>query len=390
MPEVSYHLQSLSLAMVVVSSVTFACLAPALLRFPEDFRASMRAWIVGTALVVSTDVVFFLGLGISHLDSVLTAVAGLGAAEWLQALRLYNGHARRAAWPYVVIALGTGLSLAVPSYPTSVLVTSTSFALLYAGAAYAAARIREPEHSTGRLLLVAVFVGIALVMAGRLGLFLSGLRSGAPPGFTSPPRALMFIAASIGPVAGSFAFVLACGERLGRRLLNWSLTDSLTGVPNRRALLDALGRAVAAGRRRSEPVALLVIDIDHFKRVNDTAGHATGDAVLTLIARLLAEAARQEDTLGRLGGEEFGVVLPGAGLAEAEQVAERLRETVAATPVGVGGSSFELTVSIGASASAGGEEAADSLLARADDLLYEAKRRGRNQVVASLAEPAGS
>jgi diguanylate cyclase (GGDEF)-like protein len=386
MPEPVYHLQSLSLAMVCASAVTFACLAPALFRFPAEFRASMRTWIIGTALVVFADVVFFVGVEAPWAQTAMLAVAALGAAEWIHALRLYNGRARRAAWPYAVIAIGAAASFAAPSYPMTVLVTSLLYATLYLGAARAAASIREPVRSTGRILLVAVFAAIALVMAARLGLFVSGLRSGAAQGFTTPPRALMFILASVAPIAASFAFVLACGERLGDRLLRWSLTDALTGIPNRRAFLDSLERAVSNGLRRSEPVAVLVIDVDYFKRVNDTAGHATGDAALIAVAQLLSAATRGEDTLGRLGGEEFGVVAPGANLASATLVAERLRESIAAAPVVVDGRSFELSVSIGVAVTSAGLSDASSLLSRADALLYQAKGRGRNQVVTTLLD----
>ena len=332
MPEATFHLRSLALAMVFVSSVTLALLAPALLRFAEDFRGSMRSWILGAALVTSTDVLFFLGIDLPHAETLLTAIAGLGAVEWLHALRLYNGGIRRAKWPYGVIALGTGLSLASPSHPVSVLATSTLFMVLYLAVAVTSARIREPERSIGRLLLVVVFGVIALVMAARVGIVLSGLRSGAPPGFTSPARALLFLIASSGSVAGSFAFVLTCGERLGARLLRQGLTDSLTGVPNRRAFLDSLARTLSLGRRRSEPVAVLVVDVDHFKGVNDTAGHAAGDQVLVAVAQLLLGELRAGDTLGRLGGEEFGVVVRGAGPALAASVAERLRERSRSNP----------------------------------------------------------
>jgi diguanylate cyclase (GGDEF)-like protein len=263
-----------------------------------------------------------------------------------------------------------------------VLITSTLFVVLYLAVAMTSARIHEPEDSVGRLLLVVVFGGIALVMAARVGLVFSGLRSGAPPGFTSPVRALMFIIASSGPVAGSFAFVLTCGERIGARLLHEGLTDPLTGVPNRRAFLDSLVQALSLGRRRAEPVAVLVVDVDHFKHVNDSAGHAAGDQILVAVAQLLSSKLRAGDRLGRLGGEEFGVVVQGAGPT---LVAERLREAIAAHPVAVEGRSFQMTVSIGVVASASCEEDPRSLLARADELMYEAKGRGRNQVI--CAEP---
>ncbi len=387
MAESTYHLKSLALAMVVVSSVTLACLAPALLRLGDEFRASLRSWIVGTALVVFTDVVFFVGPELST-DTPLMALAGLGAAEWMHALRLYGGATRRRIWPYVVVILATCASLAAASYPTSMLATSLAFALIYGGVALSALQIREPRRSTGRILLTAIFALIALVMVARLGLFVTGLRSGAPPGFTSPPRALMFVLASIGPVAGSFAFVLACVERLAQRFLELSLTDPLTGIANRRALFDALERALGAGRRHAQPAAVLVVDVDHFKRVNDAAGHQAGDLALVEVARLLGRASRSEDTLGRLGGEEFALVLPGAALEAATQTAERLREVVASTPVAADGRLFELTVSIGVAATRGGDTSA-SLLGRADTLLYEAKRLGRNRVVAAPPAAGG-
>jgi diguanylate cyclase (GGDEF)-like protein len=377
-----YHLQSLTLAMVFVSCVAFLCVAPAMLRLAEGLRGSMRSWVIGTALVVSADVLFSLGIEVEHFTALLIAISGTGAAEWIHSLRLYNGSARRATWPYVLIAAGAGFAFAFPSYPTTVLVTCLLYGVLYVAAAFHAAKLKTPERSAGRILLMTVFLVVAIVMTARLSLFFSGLRSGAPQGFTTPVRALMFIVASIAPMAASFAFVVACGEVLGDRLLRWSLTDSLTGIPNRRSFLDTLTRALSSGTRRAEPVGVLVIDVDHFKRINDTAGHATGDLVLSAIARLLTDAARSEDTVARLGGEEFGVVVPGADLATAASVAERLRSKIAATPIPVDGKFYELTVSIGVAAATEAEHDAGILLNRADTLLYEAKGSGRDRVIA--------
>ena len=381
MPGTTYHLDSLALATVVVSSVTLACLAPALLRASTDLRSSLRAWLAGSALAVSSDVLFFLEIDGLPFALLLT-MAGLGAAEWLHAVRLFRGPARRAVWPWIVVAAAAAACLASPSYPVHVVATSMSLGLIYLGAAWTAFGIRAPERSVGRVLLVAVFGLLAAVMAVRLGLFASGVRSGAPSGFTTPLRALLFVLASIGPVAASFAFVLACGERLGDRFLRWSLTDSLTGLPNRRAFFDALDRTLAAGRRRRQPTAVLALDLDEFKRVNDTAGHVAGDLALVEVARRLQRGSRSEDTAGRLGGEEFGLVLPDADLEAATGTAERLRKVVAEGPVVAEGRSFGLTVSIGV-AIAEGDETSSNVYARADALLYEAKRLGRNRVVAA-------
>jgi diguanylate cyclase (GGDEF)-like protein len=380
-PGTTYHLNSLALATVVVSSATLACLAPALLRAGTDLRSSLRAWLVGSILAVSSDVLFFLELDALPF-ALLLALAGLGAAEWLHAVRLFRGPARRAVWPWFVVAIAAATCLASPSYPVHVVATSTSLGLVYLGAAWSALGIRVPDRSVGRVLLVAVFGLLVAVMAARLGLFVSGVRSGAPPGFTTPARALLFVLASIGPVAASFAFVLACGERLGDRLLRWSLTDSLTGLPNRRAFFDALDRTLAAGHRRRQPTAVLAIDLDEFKRVNDTAGHAAGDLALVEVARRLQRGSRSEDTVGRLGGEEFGLVLPDADREAATGAAERLRLAIASAPVVAEDHSFDLTVSIGFAVAEGDETSAD-VYARADVLLYEAKRLGRNRVAAA-------
>jgi two-component system cell cycle response regulator len=171
--------------------------------------------------------------------------------------------------------------------------------------------------------------------------------------------------------------------------------DALTGLWNRAAVLDAAERELARGRRAGAATGLLLADLDHFKRVNDTLGHAAGDAVLQEAARRLGAPLRPYDLLGRYGGEEFVVVLPGCDLAQAAEVAERLREHVAGQPVSLPEGPVELTVSLGAAAAdpARGEDLA-TLLQAVDAALYRAKRGGRNRVecaptpAAAAAAPA--
>ena len=379
-----YHLQSLSLALVVVSLFSLACLTPALLRLASEFGASQRAWLLGTALVVASEVLFFVGWEPRALTAVLTALAGLGIAEWLHALRLYRGESRRLRWPYVLIGVaGLGL-LQVEAYPLSVLLTSSLFAALYLGGAWQALKIDTPPRSVGRWLLVAVLSLLALVALIRLGLLFSGLRSGATAGFTSAPRAWLFVLSSIGPVLGSFAFVLACGERLGHRLLTSSLSDGLTGVPNRRAFIEAVHRALAGARRHHTPLALLMLDVDHFKRINDAAGHAAGDLLRVEVGRRIHAALRPEDSLARLGGEEFGVLLPGCEGEAAREVAERIRRRIGEAPVLIEGEHYPISVSIGVVASLAGEGTPELLMEAADRHLYAAKAQGRNRVVDTL------
>lgn len=164
------------------------------------------------------------------------------------------------------------------------------------------------------------------------------------------------------------------------QLERMAITDSLTGLPNRRALDLTLEAEMHRARREQRELAVLMVDIDHFKRVNDTYGHAMGDAVLAEVAhRVESSARRPGDFVCRYGGEEFVVVLPETSSAGADLVAENIRANVAAAPVVTHGMSIEITVSVGI-ASARGDDEPGELIARSDTALYTAKRAGRNRV----------
>ncbi len=163
-----------------------------------------------------------------------------------------------------------------------------------------------------------------------------------------------------------------------RRLAN---TDALTGVANRRRFFEVAAEIQAAGMRLS----VLVFDLDSFKAVNDGFGHAAGDRVLVEVARRCAAVLATEQVLARLGGEEFGVLLPGCDAAEAAAAAEQLLAAVAQTPILLASSALKVTISIGGACEASDGVAFDTLLLRADRALYAAKRAGRNQ---ACFEPA--
>lgn len=157
-----------------------------------------------------------------------------------------------------------------------------------------------------------------------------------------------------------------------------AVTDPGTEVMNRRGLFRAIQEALALG---TSPLSLLIIDLDHFKRVNDAHGHACGDHVLREFARICDEIVRAGDAVGRLGGEEFAVLLPGTGLDEARRIAERIREAVEVTVTSFPkGRTIKVTVSVGLAVHRQ-DEALEALMSRADGAMYEAKCLGRNQVV---------
>jgi two-component system, cell cycle response regulator len=172
------------------------------------------------------------------------------------------------------------------------------------------------------------------------------------------------------------------------RSLALALTDSLTGLYNRRYLMAHLEGLMSRAAEGAQGPAVLMLDIDYFKRVNDSHGHAAGDAVLREVAARIARHVRGFDLVARYGGEEFVVVMPETQLAVAAMVAERLRKVVAAKPIalGEGQDALDLTISAGIAVTREGGDSAAAILQRADKALYEAKGRGRNCVAGSVAE----
>lgn len=158
-------------------------------------------------------------------------------------------------------------------------------------------------------------------------------------------------------------------------------TDPLTGLFNRRQLCQALDQEMERTRRSQLPTSLIMLDVDHFKQVNDTHGHSTGDAILHHLAQQLLAATRKLDVACRYGGEEFAVVLPSTPLLTAVQVAERLRAGIAASPIEVAGTTHSISVSIGVdSYTQDSVPSVDDFINRVDQRLYQAKRDGRNCV----------
>ena len=169
--------------------------------------------------------------------------------------------------------------------------------------------------------------------------------------------------------------------RLFREVERLSLTDPLTGLRNRRGFMDDARRNIDIAIRHKHPLSVLMLDIDHFKRVNDTYGHATGDKVLAGIALVCRKHMRTTDLLARFGGEEFCFLFPETTAENALLLAERLRVAISGVRFEAEAERFSVTISIGISECLGAEASLENLLARSDEALYQAKNTGRNRVV---------
>jgi diguanylate cyclase (GGDEF)-like protein len=205
----------------------------------------------------------------------------------------------------------------------------------------------------------------------------------------NPIQLGVFICIMSFALMGSLGFVLMIKERSDREIRTLAMTDPLTKIFNRRAFMIQAEKDLAAAERSQLPLAFLMLDIDHFKQINDKYGHATGDAVLVRIAEVLSSHLRKQDTLGRYGGEEFCALLPGTDAQGAMALAEKLRLEVAMTRVELEESSLGLTLSIGGSIWKHDDPGKDcrELLDEADRALYQAKSGGRNRSLLYRPQP---
>ncbi len=251
------------------------------------------------------------------------------------------------------------------------------------------ALLSDTETSKGRAwrLLFAGALMILAVLALRAIVAFFGMADFAQPQDHNTlhwVQVIVFIAAMTTALLGSLGFVLMIKERTDREVMHLAMTDSLTGVPNRRALMDLAARALA--QRNNRPISLMMIDVDHFKRINDTYGHPAGDEVLRQASGLMQRRLRAGDVIGRYGGEEFCVIAPDTDTEGAWALAESLREIMAEMPLQTEAGEIAITVSIGFTCCmTRGPNALQSLLSEADKALYQAKQEGRNRVVRAEA-----
>jgi diguanylate cyclase (GGDEF)-like protein len=197
----------------------------------------------------------------------------------------------------------------------------------------------------------------------------------------------MVVALKIHRTTAQALTLKACNEELIGQLEQQATLDALTGVAGRRHLLERAKAEIARAARFRHPMALVMLDIDHFKRINDTWGHLAGDRVIQAVAGACAEVLGSGDCLGRLGGEEFALVLPEAGVEAAQGTAQRLREIVMGLHLEIEGQPLQVTVSIGVAMLEQPDEPLSQLLHRADQAMYRAKQHGRNRVELGQSRP---
>jgi diguanylate cyclase (GGDEF)-like protein len=352
---------------------------------PPALQPSARSWRIATLLMAAGSVLLIVqgAYPPGFILPLANAALMLGLTLYWRALRqFYDLPDRWFMLLPTIVAVGAIAWFATvsPDLVVRVVVASVCWLVVLIGGLHALWRGRV-EAAISRRVMVGVFVVVALFTAARLIWFASGSASG---GSVVDARSLINIitplVATVLPVIGTTAFLLMCSERIRRQWEHAASTDLLTGLANRLTLAREGERRLAPDRSPRR-LAVAVIDIDHFKRINDRHGHETGDLALRHVAQQLRDACRPTDLAARHGGEEFVVLLDAASGDDIVALGERLRAAVEVRPLSLPDDALRMTVSIGVTAAHEADRGLDELLRRADRALYAAKRDGRNRVV---------
>ncbi len=330
-------------------------------------------------------------LGWSRVYLAVPVLNGIEGAGWILTVALeiaayciFFGLARwqRVLLPVSALALAIVLAAGSAGAPVGYLTALVSgvVALFAAGMAWILLRPRRNASLLQRI----IGVNDALFAVSVSWWAVSSLAGDAPLG-KQAAQETAYLAGYLLMIVNGFGFLLLCKQKDDAEMARMATTDCLTGLPNRHAFLERAESARQAALRQRQPLALAMMDIDHFKQINDRFGHASGDEALTVFARTARAHLRSHEAIGRLGGEEFAMVLPNTGLHGAIQAAERLRIAVREATVITSGSPYTMTVSIGVVVLDPNEELS-AALARADNALYAAKSSGRDRVEAGLPQ----
>lgn len=346
---------------------------------------ALRDWTLGVAATL-------LGLSVMTLRPLLPALPAvwLGSAAlllgfWMYTRAVYRfiGEQVEPRWMAYVFGITLVMLILVIQQPGAVRVAFNSVVSVAMLTPAALLIWRHRERAGPALRIVGWTLGLtALAIAARAvdATVHPQIYDGTVP--THAFNVLLFVVAFLNMLGAGFGFVLACFDRAERRMRELATYDALTGCVNRAGADALLANALARGRRDATPVAYVVLDIDHFKRINDEHGHHSGDEALRQFSHAVRGRLRAADSFSRIGGEEFALLLPATDAAGALRCAEAARIAVESLMLhSVTGVAFTLTVSAGVTVVAPGDHVEpEQVYQDADAALYAAKRGGRNRV----------
>ena len=357
----------------------------------EHKSAALRWWGAGllvyalglvvtqAGLVGARSVALTVGNGLVTAAPVLCAIGVLTHTR----MRLHFGWIS-AGVAATVLALGWNNFSYAPTPLVNMAAPSIMAVVMFLLAAFVILREGPRESSVANQFLAATMVVAVATWVMRITAMYTAMQGSEDLSRIDAIVSFFAIAQMVTGVGATLALFWIDVRLMQAELSRVAHTDALTGLPNRRAILQRFQEEVARASRRKEKFAVAILDLDHFKRVNDTRGHAVGDEMLKAAAAAFTAAKRDEDILARIGGEEFLVVLASCRSADgAAQAAERMREALSKVELRAGGEILTMTASGGVALYPDEGADWDSLFTAADRRLYAAKGAGRNVVVAS-------
>lgn len=355
-------------------------------RYPRHIRGSLRAYSYGKFLLGSAFLI--AGFRGGQAPELLIPLAnGIGLAGLSMNYTSVRHLQNRPVWPFVPAAVGAAVGLScllllfagggigwvrvLVSFATSAVLLVIAFEVLvrYQGRGI-------PHYVTGLLCASLAVVYLVRMSAGMA-------QEDAPTTYMLDDRVerATFLLSLLGTVIGAINYVLMASDEFNRELSKLAHTDGLTGALNRRRLFEMGEVEFRRARRYGRELTVLVLDIDRFKSINDHAGHPFGDRVIRAVADCCTGQIRHEDALGRIGGEEFAILLPETGAEAGRMLAERLRGAIERQLAQLGAEAgVTVTCSIGGVSLTREHSEFSDLMAQSDTALYDAKHAGRNQV----------
>jgi diguanylate cyclase (GGDEF)-like protein len=377
-------------AVILLAGAMGALMSVVLYFLRRNYPPSVKGlgcWAAGPALIFVSTLLFGARGLLPDLITVIVAntLLLLGVVSLYIGSRAFFGQEidrRPWGWAIAVTTLIVAwFTLVQPDYSLRLLIVTLFLAGNFILHARLVARYGGSGFAARFVLIVLIVETVVLLLRAS-----SALMTNESNLLQATPLQTLYIAAySVAMLMLTVGLILLATERLRRELEHLATHDPLTGIFTRRALLDAGTQELTRGQRHSQPMSLLMLDLDHFKLINDTYGHLTGDQVLIDFVTRVGELLRNEDHFGRYGGEEFVALLPQTNGPAAVIVAERIREAIAASAQGPC-----YTVSIGIAEFSPADIRIDDVLDRADKALYQAKVSGRNRVVLATPEAAAA
>lgn len=383
----SFDIRSALLVGAMLTLLIGMLLAVVARAMPAGLRPALNWWVAATLLQPAGFVLLTQRDALPAWITIVLANALIAMAfvAYAVALRRFFSLRPRAGLLAAMLGLAVAVSvywgLVQPDLTRRLIAISVVLAWLLGYSAWTL--YRNPDsHGLVRHVAGGAFAFSALIMAYRAVALVFEPGQVTTIFQLTHVQLLTYAIGGILPVVATVGCLLLCTDRSQRELERAARLDYLTDVYNRRAIEELGTRAIAAARRHGMSLSLLVVDLDHFKHINDELGHAAGDLALVRAVARIREALRAEDLLGRLGGEEFIVLMPSTDGASASAAAERIRESFSAQPLDLDGRKRTVTLSIGVAVLAPADRHFSQLLQRADRAMYSAKHAGRDLVVA--------